>query len=305
MTSHSTATSFVAIGISLVALATTILNFRRKSNISISGSIIYSLGSPTSNAYVSRIFLDNKKDRAVTIYAVYLMISPNYFIQLEDLEGEPLVLAPYSSVVRDYGQVHFYSINLKRIDLNKLFEPKKGGRASRRKKFIVLATSDGKYVVKNLIKRWSPVGLFFRNHLTAIIQPRTVKYREQFVDPRAKFLVLLNYKDGEQILMIRPDEYKYIRFKGFQLSESDLTDMESIKKFFELQRIKGNVNFDSIEVVDPAKWVEIPDRALKAPEISWLEYNLTGLLRTWISNKMLDHANKKRKFKAYHPDAED
>lgn len=298
MTSHSTTTSFVAIGISLVALATTILNFRRKSNISISGSMIYSLGSPTSNAYVSKIFLDNKKDRAVTIYAIYLMISPNYFIQLEDLEGEPLILAPYSSVVREYGQVHFYSINLKRIDLNNLFEPKKDNRTSKRKKFIVLATSDGKYVVKNSIKRWSPVGLFFRNHLTAIIQPRTVKYKDQFIDPRAKFLVLLNYKDSEQILMIRPDEYKYIRFKGFQLSESDLKDMETIKKFFELQRSEGNVNFDSVEILDRPKWIEVPDRVLKAPEISWLEYNLTGLVRTWISNKMLDYAKKKRKFKA-------
>jgi hypothetical protein len=288
----------VAIGISLVALATTILNFRRKSNISISGSIIYSLGSPTSNAYVSKIFLDNKKDRAVTIYAIYLMISPNYFIQLEDLEGEPLILAPYSSVAREYGQVHFYSINLKRIDLNNLFEPKKDNRTSKRKKFIVLATSDGKYVVKNSIKRWSPVGLSFRNHLTAIIQPRTVKYKDQFIDPRAKFLVLLNYKDSEQILMIRPDEYKYIRFKGFQLSESDLKDMETIKKFFELQRSEGNVNFDSVEILDRPKWIEVPDRVLKAPEISWLEYNLTGLVRTWISNKMLDYANKKRKFKA-------
>lgn len=298
MTSHSTTISFVAIGISLVALATTILNFRRKSNISISGSIVYSLGSPTSNAYVSKIFLDNKKDRAVTIYAVYLMILPNYYIQLEDLEGDPLTLAPYSSVVREYGQVHFYSINLKRIDLNNLFELKKDNRTSKRKKFIVLATSDGKYVVKNSIKRWSPVGLFFRNHLTAIIQPRTVKYKDQFVDSRAKFLVLLNYKDSEQILMIRPDEYKYIQFKGFQLSESDLKDMETIKKFFELQRSKGNVNFDSVEVLDPSKLVEVPDRVLKAPEISWLEYNLTGLVKTWISNKMLDYANKKRKFKA-------
>lgn len=298
MTSHSTTISFVAIGISLVALATTILNFRRKSNISISGSIVYSLGSPTSNAYVSKIFLDNKKDRAVTIYAVYLMILPNYYIQLEDLEGDPLTLAPYSSVVREYGQVHFYSINLKRIDLNNLFELKKDNRTSKRKKFIVLATSDGKYVVKNSIKRWSPVGLFFRNHLTAIIQPRTVKYKDQFVDSRAKFLVLLNYKDSEQILMIRPDEYKYIQFKGFQLSESDLKDMETIKKFFELQRSKGNINFDSVEVLDPSKLVEVPDRVLKAPEISWLEYNLTGLVRTWISNKMLDYANKKRKFKA-------
>ncbi|MFN9931659.1 MAG: hypothetical protein ACK55R_01675 [Cyanobacteriota bacterium] len=298
MTSHSTTISFVAIGISLVALATTILNFRRKSNISISGSIVYSLGSPTSNAYVSKIFLDNKKDRAVTIYAVYLMILPNYYIQLEDLEGDPLTLAPYSSVVREYGQVHFYSINLKRIDLNNLFELKKDNRTSKRKKFIVLATSDGKYVVKNSIKRWSPVGLFFRNHLTAIIQPRTVKYKDQFVDSRAKFLVLLNYKDSEQILMIRPDEYKYIQFKGFQLSESDLKDMETIKKFFELQRSKGNINFDSVEVLDPSKLVEVPDRVLKAPEISWLEYNLTGLVKTWISNKMLDYANKKRKFKA-------
>jgi hypothetical protein len=298
MPSHSTATSLVAIGISLVALATTILNFRRKSNISISGSIIYSFGGPTSNACVSKIFLENKKDRAVTIYAVYLMILPNYYIQLEELEKDPLILSPYSSVVREYGRVHFYSINLKRIDLNHLFEPTKDNQTSRRKKFLVLATSDGRYVVKNSIQRWSPVSLFFRNHLTAIIRPVTVKYKDQFFDPRAKFLVLLNYKDSEQILTIRPDEYRYVRFKNLQFAESDLNDMDTVRKFFELQRSNGNIYFDSVEVMDPSKWVEVPERAVKAPEIGWLEYHVMGLFKTWISDRKLGYANKKRKLKA-------
>jgi hypothetical protein len=298
MSSHSTTTSFLAIGISLVALVTTILNFRRKSNISISGSMVYSLGSPTSNAYVSKIFLDNKKDRAVTIYAVYLMIAPNYYIQLEDLEKEPLILAPYSSVVREYGQVHFYSINLKRIDLNNLFETKRNSRSPRRKKSIVLATSDGRYIVKNSIKRWSPVGLFFRNHLTAVIRPVTAKHKDQFIDPRAKFVVILKYRDAEQILMIRSDEYRYGRFKNLQFTESNLESMESVEEFFESQRTKENVRFDSIEVISPSKWIEIPEEVLQAPEIGWLEYNVVGLIKTWISDRRLDYSNRRRRFKA-------
>lgn len=298
MSSHSTTASLVAISISLVALTVAILNFRRKSDVNISGSLIYSLGSPSSNSYVSKIFLDNKKDRAVTIYAVYLMIVPNYYIQLEDLEKEPLILPPYSSVAREYGEVHFYRINLSRIDLNSLFEPKRDNRTSKRKKLIVLSTSDGRYVVKNSIRRWSPVGLFFRNHLTAIIRPVTVRYKDQFVAPRAKFLVVLNYKDSEQILMIRQDEYQYIRFKNFQFSKSDLNDMETVREFFEMQRSKGNVHFDSVEVIDPSKWAQVPERVVKAPEIGWLEYNVLGLVKTWISDRKLDYANKRRRFKA-------
>ena len=298
MSSHSTTTSFLAIGISLFALVTTILNFRRKSNISISGSMDYSLGSPTSNAYVSKIFLDNKKDRAVTIYAVYLMIAPNYYIQLEDLEKEPLILGPYSSVVREYGQVHFYSINLKRIDLNNLFEPKRDNRTPKRRKSIVLATSDGRYVVRNPVKRWSPVGLFFRNHLTAVIRPVTVKYKDQFIDPRAKFVVILKYRDDEQILMIGSDEYRYRRFKNLQFTESNLESVESVKEFFETQRSKANIRFDSIEVMSPSKWIEIPEGVLQAPEIGWLEYNVMGLIKTWISDRRLDYANRSRRFKA-------
>ena len=298
MSSYSTTASIVAIGIPWIALAVAILNFRRKSDINISGSLIYSLGSPSSNAYVSKIFLDNKKDRAVTIYAVYLMIMPNYYIQLEDLEKEPLILPPYSSVVREYGEAHFCRINLNGIDLNSLFDTKRGNRTSKRKKLIVLSTADGRYVVKNSIRRWSPVGLLFRNHLTAIIHPVTVKYKDQFVDPRAKFLVVLNYRDSEQILMIRQDEYLYIRFKNFQFSKSDLDDMETVREFFELQRSNGNVHFDSVEVMDPSKWVQVPERVVKAPEIGWLEYNVLGLVKTWISDRKLDYANKRRKFKA-------
>lgn len=297
MSSHSTTTSYLAIGISLIALATTILNFRRKSNVNISGSIIYSLGSPVSNAYVSKIFLDNRKDRAVTIYAIYLMIPPNYYIQLEDLEKDPLILPPYSSVTREYGQVHFYSINLKRIDLNDLFEPENGNRIYKRKKLIVLATSDGRYIVRKSIRRWSPVGLFFRNHLTAIVRPVTIKYKDQFVDPKAKFLVLLKYSDGEQVLMIRSDEYNYIRFRGLHFSRTDLEDVESVKEFFESQRSKGNVRFDSVEVMSPSEWVEIPEGVFKAPEIGWLEYNVKGLIKTWLSNRKLERANRRRRLK--------
>lgn len=260
--------------------------------------MVYSLGSPTSNAYVSKIFLDNKKDRAVTIYAVYLMIAPNYYIQLEDLEKEPLILAPYSSVVREYGQVHFYSINLKRIDLNNLLEPRRDNRTPKRRKSIVLATSDGRYIVKNSIRRWSPVGLFFRYHLTAVIRPVTVKYKDQFVDPRAKFLVLLKYRDAEQILMIRSDEYCYRRFKTLQFTESSLEGIETVKEFFEAQRSKQNIHFDSIEVMNPSEWIEIPEGVLQAPEIGWLEYNVMGLVKTWISDKKLDYANKSRRSKA-------
>ena len=71
---------------------------------------------------------------------------------------------------------------MNRIKLNQLLSSKKV------KTFLVLSTSNGKYVVKEWIQRWDPITDFFKNHFTAPIQ--SMRSNSQNGYYRADFTVL-------------------------------------------------------------------------------------------------------------------
>jgi hypothetical protein len=111
-----------------------------------SGARFRGLYVPTSSIYcdeeyVSRVAIENVKDKAATIYAIYLKIGPDIYLTIEDFGDSPLVLGGFETYQKDFEPVDFYTEGMRRLVLKSLFQDRKV------RKRLVLATSDGKYVV--------------------------------------------------------------------------------------------------------------------------------------------------------------
>ena len=114
------AIALAALVVSIIALIFTVSAFLRKAGYNLRGS--YSLASSIycADHYVSSVVIENLKDRAVIIFKIFLRIGHNHYVELEDFEDKPYVLGPYGVLKKEYDPIDFYSINLRRIDLNDL-----------------------------------------------------------------------------------------------------------------------------------------------------------------------------------------
>src|SRR6267378_5645545 len=87
----------LSLSLAVLALLIGIKNYRRKAGMYVRG--VFSTGSGTScnDVYVTEVILENLKDRAVTIFSIYLKIGHNYYVELENLEEKPLVLKAFET----------------------------------------------------------------------------------------------------------------------------------------------------------------------------------------------------------------
>jgi len=194
----------LALALSSLALLVTYLNFRRKSSLKLRASYSWTMSSiEADDQHLSSIVIENLKDRAVTIFAIYLRIGHNYYVEIENFEDKPLVLRAYETWHREYGPIELYQLNTRRIAMNGLFDD------ARARRQVVLSTTDGKYVVGRAPKYWHPVGEFFKNHMTAIIQPVRSVYKDTAIGGRVSYVVDLVSSSGEpEIIPIHSRDYE-------------------------------------------------------------------------------------------------
>lgn len=242
--------SVVAMIISITALIYTVKTYLLKSGANVRGSFGMCSSSVTcEDQYVTSITLENLKDRAIVIFKIFLKVGHNYYIEIEDFGGEPLILKPFEAYQKDYGPLDLYSINMSRIDLNDLFNNRKI------KKRIVLSTSDGKYVVTSWIKRWDPVYDFFSNHLTAAVHPRRTTYKGKSYGINAKYIVELKTENGkEEVIAIYPRDYEIKKFRRFRLTKDALVSKDALETYLYDQVGKGLFNCVEITVHDMGAW---------------------------------------------------
>ncbi len=163
----------IAFFISITALCFIIASFRRKSGENIRASFSIAHTAFHNDYYISSLTLENLKDRSVVIFNVYLKMEHNYFLEIENFKSKPLVLKPFEAYSKKYNPVHYYSVNMTKINLNEFLRNRKV------KKEIALSTSNGKYIIKSYIKRWSPIFDYLRNHMIIPIQPIRTEHKEE------------------------------------------------------------------------------------------------------------------------------
>lgn len=245
--------------------------------------------------YVSSIVLENFKDRPAVIFKIFLLAGRNYYIELESFDEEPKILKPYEVYSKQYDPVDFYSVNMRRIKLNGLIDSKDV------RSQIVLSTSHGKYVVKEWITRWDPIGDFFKNHMTALIHPMRSTYKNKCFGSEAKYIVDIKTEDDrEETIPIYPRDYEIRKFRKFRLTRESLKSKDSLEEYLLEQACNGALNCTDITVHDIEAWrnehySDDYKEVIEAKHYNWFMYLIVGRLLTKLSNMRMYFLNRKHR----------
>jgi hypothetical protein len=270
-------------------------NYRRKAGVFVRGSFSIASSRDCNDQYVSNVILENLKDRAITVFCIYLRVGHSYYVEIDDFEDKPLVLKAYETYQRDYGPIQFYGININRMNLNPLLEDPKVPKR------LVLSTSDGKYVVPSNIRRWSPIGDFFRNHMTAIVRPIRTVYKDTYVGGNIKYVIEFVGKNGAaEVVPIHPEAFRGKMFHTFSLTRESLETVESLNSYLTEQVEAGRLVGKTFVVHDVDAWHQrasefYTGQPLEAEYYGLFKYHVVGRLLTKISDWKLKKENAKRR----------
>lgn len=288
----SAVTSLVALIISFIALSYTVRSFSRKEGAKIRATFAVQSTIASTQKHVYELTLENMKDRSVAIYTIFFRLGHSYYIELEGFEESPLVLEPFGTYSTQYDPVDFYSNSMAPFDINELWQDKR--------QKVVLSTSEGKYVVKEGIKKWDPIGDFFRNYSIAIMLPMRVKLKGRGYGSNAKFVVEFKHYSGEdETIPIYREDYRVQRLRNFMLTEESLESEESLEAFLRNKIVEGSLDCQDFKIWDMVAareraYEDYQSETYQATPISWFGHYVLGRYFTVIDILKTRRSNKRR-----------
>lgn len=286
--------AIVAMLISLISLIYTIKTFLFKNGLYITGYHSLCSDIACEDKYVGKIVLENRKDKAIIIYQIYLQVGYNCFILLDDFEEKPLILGPFEAFSKSYEPIEHYEVSSKCIKLNKLLDDKKI------EKNIVLSTSEGKYKVKGNKAIWNPIVKMFKNHMTAVIRPIRIIYKEKSYGSNTRYILEFKYNnDEEEIIPVYPLDYQIKKFKNFQLTQKSLESKENLEAFLTCEKSIGHITCEEFKVLDVKSLkseckIDENNHYIEMQYVNWFTYNIFGRIATIYQDYKLKRENKKR-----------
>jgi hypothetical protein len=283
---------YVAIAISSIALFVAVRNYQRKAGVYLRGTFCIASSRACEDRYVSEVVLENLKDRAVSIFGIYLRVGYSVYIQIESFEDKPLILKPFELYQNRFGPIEFYGFNMRKVDVNSLLAK------DTIKKRLVLSTSTGKYFVPEPIRRWNPLIEHFDNHLTAILRPIPSRFKSTDLGGNIRYVVEITSIGGAtEIVPIGKDDHDIKVFKNFRLTGESLLSKEALELYLLEQQIAGALACTEFEVHDIDVWrKEVNEHymsTVSVTEDSFVRYHLVGRIGTWLSNWSTKRRNRK------------
>lgn len=291
--------ALIALIVSILAIYFTVKSYRLKRGAFVRGSYgIVSSTVATDHKYVHQITLENLKDRSIVVFAIYIKLARNFYLELETFEDEPIILAPFEVIRRRYDPVDEYSFNNRKLDLNDLFDD------TYKRPKIVLSTTDGKLTVKKSLKSWDPVYEWFKNHGVVTAHPLRTTFDGKAYGSNILYLVKL-FKDEDliQTIPLNPRESQYKWFADLGGTSETLLSTGAVAKMFETAIVNEKIKATSVEVVDLQKilkerYQDLDQDRKKAKIKSWFELRVLAKLGTILSERRIRKTNKARNQKA-------
>lgn len=282
--------------IGLIALWLAGKNYWRKSGVHVTGGFAVTSDYTSTQKYVSELILENQKDRAVTIYAIYLRIGFNYYVELEDLGESPIILKSYESLKRKYDKPYLYATSSTVVTINRALNDK------RFKKRIVLSTGSGRYVIPSPIKRWNPIVESFSNSSVLAIFPQNLPYRGLLLGDNVIFVLDINHKDRSFSFPITKYDSSMTSIFGVRFTLDDLTDKNTLAAAIADRKNNGEIPTDAF--IDVKEVPEIIGASLKfygerktveLPYINFATYYIYGRVIAKIKSLQVKRQNNKRR----------
>jgi hypothetical protein len=287
--------AIIALIVSVIALVYTVRTYLLKSGVNVRGSYSICSSIECEDKYLREITLENLKDKPVIIFKIILKLGHNYFIEIDDFEDTPYILKPFEVFHKEYDPIDMYSTGTSKILLNNLFDDQKV------KKQILLSTTEGKYVIKEFIREWDPIGIFFKNYWTVIIQPLRSFYKGRSFGSNAKFVVEFIMEGGRsETIPIYPRDYEIKKFRNFNLTHESIETKESLEEYLLEKIIDKSVICSDVKVYDLESWhkqvyEEETKEVISASYINWFTYYFVCRFKSIYSNYDLKKKNKQRR----------
>jgi len=282
----------VPLFIGALALFFAARNYLRKSGVLVRGNYCITSSVSCDDRYISSIALENLKDRALTIFAIYLRIGCSYYIKIEDREDEPLILRPFETYKRSYGPIEFYEFSMKRVGFDHLLEDK------HIPKRLVLSTGEGKYVVPSLIPMWHPVSEYFKNHMTILADPARSRFAAQDMGGNVKYTIEPTGTTGKQeIITLHEQDFSLKVFRDFLLTEESLSSRDKLESFLNDQVKAGHLHCQKLTVYDAdalrkEKYAQYNLSVYQLPKMNWFQYHLLGRFYTFKADREIVRKNR-------------
>jgi hypothetical protein len=170
----------------------------------------------------------------------------------------------------------------------------------RAKKKLVLSTSEGKYEVPSIMRRWSPNLEFFRNYMTAIAYPVRSSHKGKDIGGNIKYVVeFIPEKGEEEIVLIHPRDYQLKKFRGFSLTQESLSSKKALKDFFQKTKEEGKLRSKEIIVHELEEWRDkahnfYRGQTIQTEYVSAFQYYVVGRIHSKYSNWKTNRLNARR-----------
>jgi len=275
--------SIIAVILSIATLFYAIKTYLLKSGADIRGIFFPCSSICCDEDYICHIVLENKKDRAIAIFKIYLQIGWNNFLEIENFDKVPLILEPFGIYSKEYDPVDFYVENFEIIKFNDYLM----SRSVRKK--IVLSTSQGKYKVKKYMKQWYPLTEYFNNYMTSIVYALRSDYNGRSYGGNVQYIVDFIFNSNKhEVVPIYSGDYRIKKFQNFQLSKEALINKSKLDEFLNDQIAKGNLNCIEFKILDMAAICKEKKKGYRLTRelknYNWFMYFVYGRIRTYILN---------------------
>ena len=256
----------------------------------------YGTGSTadSEDQYITSVFLENQKDRALTIYGIYVELTRGMYLEVDNFEKKPVVLKAFESYSKGYDPVMLYGINGRRAELNDLF------RHDRKKMPLLLSTSLGKVRVKWTKRYWVPELAFFENVYGGVVQTLRLTHKGKGYGGNIRYVVKFHKPDADdEIIAVHEKLPRWQYFKNFSLTEESIETQDKLQAFLDEKIAEGILPCQSVTVLD----IKDKKDELKASfatsvaiqERSWFRYHILGRLYASLQKISLRQKNRSLK----------
>lgn len=263
---YSGAISALACIVSVLAFIIALKSWSLKYKARVCGQIVSNWSNISSMPYIGSLVLHNLKDKELAIHNIYVRYGKNVYLNLLNKDELSLnythILPPFGTVTFEFGPAYAYVDGTMAVDVSQILQEEKWQ--------IVLSTNEGKVVVKDKNRYWSPIIDTKGNYYDRIISPwradsnrlnntpeindRTIRY-DSYGD-RMKYLVIFFVNGEEKDCPIYADDFERCEYlRGITYDIKDLKDEGSLRKFLNKQKKAGNIKFDKIvRIIDAQAW---------------------------------------------------